>query len=185
MSDACQLLKALVCRYKHTHTHTHTHIHTHTHTHTYTHSESLQGLGFTLILDMSHASWLVTKKSLKALQLTFVEHIHQVLVVKPKAFWQRRKVGVSFTLKKSKYNFPVGWLVCVCVCVRLCQSNFHVMSNCCTPTFNHTPSYRSPCWRLALIYSTISKPPKSPRTSEEHWIMTTMPGLGNKRYEHM
>ena len=73
-------------------------------------SESLQGLGFTVILDMRQSSWAVMKKALKSLQLTFVEHVHRVLLIKPRAFWQRQRAGVNFTLKKAKFNYPVSSL---------------------------------------------------------------------------
>lgn len=63
-----------------------------------------------MILDMRQTSWTVMKKALKSLQLTFVEHVHQVLLVKPRAFWQRQKAGVNFTLKKAKFNYPVSEL---------------------------------------------------------------------------
>ena len=77
-------------------------------------SERLQGQGFTVILDMRLASWVVMKKALKSLQLTFVEHVHQVFLIKPRAFWQRQRAGVSFTLKKAKFNYPVSiGLVCI------------------------------------------------------------------------
>jgi len=59
---------------------------------------------------MREASWHITKRALKSLQLTFVEHVYQVFVVKPKAFWQRRRVGMTFTLSRSKFHFPVVML---------------------------------------------------------------------------
>ena len=92
----------------HTHSHTFPPSHPHALTPSRPHSESLQGLGFTVIVDMRQTSWRVTKKVLKAIQLTFVEHVYQVLVVKPKAFWQRQKTGMTLTMKKLKYNFPVS-----------------------------------------------------------------------------
>ena len=73
-------------------------------------SERLQGLGFTVILDMRQSSWAVMKKALKSLQLTFVEHVHRVLLIKPRAFWQRQRAGVNFTLTKAKFNYPVSSL---------------------------------------------------------------------------
>ena len=61
-----------------------------------------------MVLDMQKSSWAVIKNLLKSLQLTFVEHIHHVFIVKPKAFWQKRKVGVSISVHKARYNFPVS-----------------------------------------------------------------------------
>lgn len=75
-------------------------------------STSIQGLGCTIILDSRKTSWSVTKTTLKSIQLTFVEHVWQVLVLKPKSFWNRQRVGMGLTLKKAKYNFSVsaGWV---------------------------------------------------------------------------
>ena len=76
--------------------------------HTPPYSSSLQGLGCTIILDSRKTSWTVTKAMLKSVQLTFVEHVFQVLVLKPKSFWNRQRMGMGLTLKKAKYNFSVS-----------------------------------------------------------------------------
>ena len=34
--------------------------------------------------------------------------------MKPKAFWQRQRVGMNFTLVRSKFHFPVSCSVCSC-----------------------------------------------------------------------
>lgn len=67
--------------------------------------DSVQGQGFTLVLDMRQGTWSQMKKVLEALRLTFVEHIYQVIIMRPKSLWQRGRSSMSYNFQKSKYKF--------------------------------------------------------------------------------
>ena len=41
-------------------------------------------------------------------KVTFIEYAHQVIIMKPKSMWQRGRSSVTFSFKKSKYNFKVS-----------------------------------------------------------------------------
>lgn len=69
-------------------------------------SPAVQSAGFTVVVDARQVSWHVAKQTLKSLQHTFAERISQAIVVKPKSFWRRPKLGTLS--RKSKYSFSVS-----------------------------------------------------------------------------
>lgn len=130
---------------------------------------------------MQKSSWAITKSLLKSLQLTFVEHIHHVFVIKPRSFWQKRKVGVNLSMHKAKYNFPVSEFtsfthsLCPYPHSHPTSSHPHTL----TPhilTHSHPHTHTLTCshthrlcyWTTVVVYFNTYQPLKFTRIWEDH-----------------
>ncbi|EDO27773.1 predicted protein, partial [Nematostella vectensis] len=54
-------------------------------------SEEVLNRKFTFVLDLHEGTWKAAKALLKTLQEVVPDKIHQIVIIKPDAFWEKRK----------------------------------------------------------------------------------------------
>ncbi|XP_019853833.1 PREDICTED: triple functional domain protein-like [Amphimedon queenslandica] len=93
-------------------------------------SDQVRKFGFTILVDVRQGTWSMIKKTLEVIKVTFVEYVHQVIIMKPKSMWQRGRSSVNFSFKKSKYDFK-------CILLEHSADVFHYISRSNVPTYQN------------------------------------------------